>query len=110
MKAWAEKEEALTGFYHGILSDIKERVQVENLIDIGNVYVKIDTGGGDYMPGGTKTEIGQIGDRIGTVVKDSLVQRSTIGGDTEPVKKCPNCGKDVSEAEKFCLECGEQLK
>ena len=45
---------------------------------------------------------------IGAVVKDSVVQRSTIGAGV--TKKCPGCGKDVSENEKFCPECGEQLK
>ncbi len=47
-----------------------------------------------------------IGDKIGTLVKDSVVQRSTVGAS---VRKCPNCGREVEANEKFCLECGAKL-
>ena len=94
LTAWAEKEEALTGFYHGILDEIEKRVQVKGYIEDSIVQ-----------------KFYHIGDnvKIGTVVKDSVVQRSTIGGSAEEGKKCPRCGKEVSEAEKFCPECGEHL-
>ncbi len=92
LKAWAEKEEALTGFYHGILDEIEKRVQVKGYIDDSIVQYNI----------------GHIGDRIGTIVKDSVVQRSTIGAGA--VKKCPGCGREVSEDEWFCPHCGDQLK
>ena len=91
LKAWAEKEEALTGFYHGLLDEIEKRVQVKGYIEDSIVQ-----------------QFYHIGDRIGTVVKDSVVQRSTIGGTA--VKKCPSCGKEVSEDEQFCPSCGEELK
>jgi hypothetical protein len=87
LKAWAEKEEALTGFYHGILDELEKRVQVKCYIDDGIVHQFY---------------------QIGTLVKDSVVQRSMIGA--EPANKCPNCGRAVSEDEKFCQECGERLK
>jgi rRNA maturation endonuclease Nob1 len=48
----------------------------------------------------------QIGDKIGTLVKDSVVQRSNIGASA---RKCPNCGREVEANEKFCLECGAKL-
>ncbi|WP_462273452.1 PEGA domain-containing protein [Methanohalophilus sp.] len=61
LKAWSEKEEALTGFYHGILDELEKRVNVKGLIEnnIVNHY--------------------HYGDNIGTQITDSLVQRSNIG-------------------------------
>lgn len=58
LKAWAESEDALTGFYHGILDEIEKRIQVKELIDNNIVY--------NY----------HYGDKIGTQITDSLVQRS----------------------------------
>ena len=89
LKVWAEKEEALTGFYHGILDEIEKRVQVKGYIEDSIVQ-----------------QFYHIGDRIGSVVKDSVVQRSTIGR----VKNCPSCKRDVSEDEWFCPHCGAELK
>lgn len=64
LKAWAEAEEALTGFYHGILDEIEKRIHVKGLIDSNIVY--------NY----------HYGDTIGTQITDSLVQRSNIGNPT----------------------------
>lgn len=89
LKAWAEKEDALTGFYHGILDEIEKRVKVKEYIDDSIVQHNV-----------------HIGDKIGTLVKDSVVQRSNIGAG---VRKCPNCGREVEANEKFCLECGAKL-
>lgn len=88
LKVWAEKAEALTGFYHRILDEIEKRVDVKIFIDDAIVQQYI-----------------HIGDRIGTQVQDSIVQRSTIGAD---VKRCPNCGGVVGD-EKFCTGCGAKL-
>ncbi len=89
LKAWAEKEDALTGFYHGVLDEIEKRVKVKEYIDDSIVQYNV-----------------HIGDKIGTLVKDSVVQRSNIGA---AVRKCPNCGREVEANEKFCLECGAKL-
>jgi len=89
LKVWAEKEEALTGFYHRILDEIEKRIDVKIFIDDSIVQQHI-----------------HIGDTISTQVKDAFVQRSTIGAGT---RKCPNCGRDVEANEKFCLECGARL-
>ena len=89
LKAWAEKEDALTGFYHGVLDEIEKRVKVKEYIDDSIVQYNV-----------------HIGDKIGTLVKDSVVQRSTIGASA---RKCPNCGREVEANEKFCLECGAKL-
>lgn len=86
LKAWAEKEDALTGFYHGVLDEIEKRVKVKEYIDDSIVQYNV-----------------HIGDKIGTLVKDSVVQRSSIGAG---VRKCPDCGREIEANEKFCLECG----
>lgn len=89
LKAWAEKEDALTGFYHGVLDEIEKRVKVKEYIDDSIVQYNV-----------------HVGDKIGTLVKDSVVQRSNIGASA---RKCPNCGRGVEANEKFCLECGAKL-
>lgn len=89
LKVWAEKEEALTGFYHRILDDIEKRTDIKIFIDDSILQQNI-----------------HIGDRIGTQVKDSIVQRSTIGAGA---RKCPDCGKEVEANKKFCPECGARL-
>jgi hypothetical protein len=90
LKAWAEREDALIGFYHGILDEIEKRVQVKGLIDtdmVQNIY--------------------QYGDRIGTQVKDSFVYKSKVEGDE--AKNCPQCGKEKREGQKFCSGCGTKF-
>ncbi|MBE0521809.1 MAG: DUF975 family protein [Candidatus Methanoperedenaceae archaeon] len=91
LKIMAEREEALTGFYHGVLDQIEKRVNVKEYID--NSIVQ------QYNI--------HYGDKIGTHVKDSVVQRSNIGADTK--RKCPDCGKEAGDNEKFCNECGGKL-
>ncbi len=57
--------------------------------------------------------IDNIGEIIGsgaTKTGDIGILKGSIGATNKPSKKCPNCGKDVSGDEKFCPECGEQLK
>ncbi len=90
LKAWAEKEDALTGFYHGMLDELEKRVQVKGYINenmIQNFY--------------------HYGDNIGTQVKDSFVQRSNIGTNS---KTCPQCNIECDMNEKFCSECGSKLE
>jgi len=89
LKAWAEREDALTGFYHGILDELEKRVQVKGYINdsiVQNFY--------------------HYGDNVGTQVKDSFVYKSDVGTGTG---KCPNCDREVEANEKFCLECGAKL-
>ena len=90
LKSWAEREDALTGFYHGVLDEIEKRVHVKGYIDDNIVQ-----------------HVHNYGDNIGTQVKDSLVQRSNIGTGT---KKCMNCGTDANLNEKFCNECGTKFE
>jgi hypothetical protein len=89
LRAFAEREDALTGFYYKVLDEIEKRMHVKEYID--NTIVQ------QYI---------HIGDKIGTQVKDSFVQRSNIG--VSP-RKCPNCEREVEANEKFCLECGARL-
>ncbi len=43
---------------------------------------------------------------ISTQVRDSVIQRSTIGAGA---RKCPDYGREVEANEKFCPECGAKL-
>jgi hypothetical protein len=103
LKAWAEKEDALTGFYHGILDEIEKRINLKGYIDEPIIQNFIT---GHYITGqvGKIIDVGDKSIQIGTQVKDALVQRSNIGAN-----KCPNCGREVEANEKFCLECGAKL-
>lgn len=85
LKAWAQKEEALTGFYHKMLEEIQKRTDVNLFVDTGTTQYNI-----------TST----------TTIQDSVIQRSNIGAGK---KKCPKCSRDVEENEKFCMECGERV-
>ncbi|MFQ6118432.1 MAG: zinc ribbon domain-containing protein [Methanosarcinales archaeon] len=53
----------------------------------------------------------QIGSYVGQQVdiKDSVVQRTKIGEGAPTAKKCPNCGQEVQEGDKFCNNCGAKL-
>ena len=84
VKAWAEKEEALTGFYHKILQDIEKRTDINLFIDDSLNQYNINK----------------------TTIQDSVIQRSNIGSEK---KKCPNCGREVEGREKFCMNCGQKL-
>jgi len=90
LKAWAEREDALTGFYHGILDELEKRVQVKGYIDdniVQNFY--------------------HYGDNIGTQVKDSFVYKSNVGN--SDAGTCPQCGKERVEGEPFCSGCGARF-
>ena len=56
------------------------------------------------------------GDKIGTQVTDSIVQRSNIGagGDVDAGgdvvgRECPTCGTVAEGNGKYCNECGAKL-
>ena len=85
LKAWAEKEEALTGFYHRILDEIEKRLDIKIFIDEGIIQYHVH-----------KTEI-----------KDNIIQRSNIDLGTRA--QCPDCGKEMEANEKFCLGCGAKF-
>ncbi len=84
LKAWAQKEEALTGFYHKILEEVSKRTDVNLFVDTISTQYNISN----------------------TTIQDSVIQRSIIGTEN---KKCPNCSRFVEVNEKFCMECGEKL-
>ncbi len=88
LKVWAEKEDALTGFYHKILEEIEKRIDIKLFVDDGTSYNISNT---------TIHE---------TNIKDSMIQRSNIGSGK---RTCPGCGREVTENEKFCMNCGQKL-
>ncbi len=85
VKAWAEKEEALTGFYHKILEEIEKRTDIKIFVDDSLTQYNISN----------------------TTIQDSIIQRSNIGNGK---KKCPQCGREVGGNEKFCINCGQKLE
>lgn len=85
LKAWAEKEEALTGFYHRILDEIEKRTDIKMFINDGIIQYSSNN----------------------TVVRDNIIQRSNI--DLGNRAHCPECGRMVEGDEKFCLGCGAKL-
>ncbi|WP_340818525.1 zinc-ribbon domain-containing protein [Methanolobus sp. WCC4] len=85
VKAWAEKEEALTGFYHKIIEEIEKRTDVKLFVDDSVTHYNISNT---------------------TTIQDSVIQRSNIGGGK---KKCPQCGREAEGSEKFCMNCGQRL-
>ncbi|TFH46121.1 MAG: zinc ribbon domain-containing protein [ANME-2 cluster archaeon] len=89
LKAWAEKEESLTGFYHKMLEEIEKRTDIKIFVDEGVYQYNIST----------------------TTIQDSVVQRSKINGIGGAKKgSCHKCGHDVEGDEKYCMECGEKLE
>ncbi|MFQ6056769.1 MAG: PEGA domain-containing protein, partial [Methanosarcinales archaeon] len=85
LKAYAEKEEALIGFYYGILDEMEKRVKVKSYIEDSIVQYYLTQ----------------------TTIQDSVVIRSQIGIEK---KKCPKCGNEVQAGDKFCMECGFKLR
>ena len=53
-----------------------------------------------------RSSIANNANNVSIHIKDSNVERSTIGAGT---KKCPDCGIEVEDEQKFCLECGAKL-
>lgn len=84
VKAWAEKEEALTGFYHKILEEIEKRTDIKLFVDDSITNYNISN----------------------TTIQDSIIQRSNIGAGK---RKCPQCGREADGSEKFCINCGQKL-
>ncbi|WP_406657021.1 zinc-ribbon domain-containing protein [Methanolobus sp. ZRKC2] len=85
VKAWAEKEEALTGFYHKILEEIGKRTDIKLFVDDSITQYNINK----------------------TTISDSVIQRSNIGNEKN---RCSNCGREAKAGEKFCMNCGERLE
>ncbi|MCD4704156.1 MAG: zinc ribbon domain-containing protein [Methanosarcinaceae archaeon] len=85
LKTWAEKEDALTGFYHKMLEEIERRIDIRIFVDEGLTQYNINR----------------------TTIQDSVIQRSKIGAQK---RLCPQCGREAMDDEKFCMECGAKLE
>ncbi len=129
LRAYAENDEMLVGFYHTLLDEIQKRTNIKNYIEEATVIQHI----GEYVAG-SKTTIrdsvvqrsqigsgapapppppGQLGSSAGEVtIQDSVVQRSQIGGGVSPAaldryrEALQRAWKDgqVDDDERFFLE------
>ena len=132
LKAWAEKEDSLTGFYHGLLDSINTRIDVKEYINepINNYYVQIghtvgpggkviDIGDKKIDASGLKEALSEIDHTIeseGKIIDIGDKSINSEKGNSEDktlkstnIRKCQNCGKVVHGNEKYCLSCGANL-
>ncbi len=94
LRTYAESQESLIGCYYKVLDEIETRTDIKRYIDEPMVVQHFQ---GDYVSGG-KTEI-----------RDSVLQRSQVGGESvEKEKKpmaitCPECGNVIALENKSLL-------
>jgi len=111
LRAYSDKPYGLHGFLNEIASSIRHLVgSVQSAKEIGVIESKqviniIDSVVQRTSFGG----VGEGGEGTGATsvnIEGSVVQRSEIGS----VRKCPSCGKEAQEDEKFCTACGAMLE
>lgn len=127
LRAYAENEESLVGFYHCMLDEIQKRTNVKDYIDqdgqtviqhihgdmIGSqVSLKDSVVSGSNLGGGVSggaagTVSGVSGG--GTVnIQDSVVTGSQIGTGGEEIP-CPSCGGKIASNYSQCPWCGNEV-
>jgi len=107
MKTWAEQEEALTGFYHGLLDEIEKRVHVKCYIEGINIFVK-----GDYFAEDARKidVMGDYQERGAIKTGDIGMIKGGMRTADKAVIQCPHCGNEIETTAKFCPDCGTNLK
>lgn len=112
LRTYSDKPYGLHGFMNEITNSLRHLVSsVQSAKEVGIIESKHVINIIDSVV--QRTSFGGIEGRTGKTsvnIEDSVIQRSTISGDAEAVKKCLNCGMEVSEDERFCPNCGEKLK
>ncbi len=112
LRAYSDKPYGLHGFLNEIANSIRHLVSsVQSAKEIGIIESKqvitiIDSVVQRTSFGGT----GEGPGAPGITIEGSVVQRSAIGDSADNGKKCSHCGKGMSEDERFCPNCGTQMK
>ena len=108
LRAYSDKPYGLHGFLNEMTNSIRYLVgSVQSAKEIGVIESKQVINIIDSVV--WKTSIGGIGEGTGATsvnIEGSVVQRTEIGS----ARRCPSCGKEVQEDEKFCPECGAMLE
>ncbi|MCZ7404513.1 MAG: tetratricopeptide repeat protein [Candidatus Methanoperedens sp.] len=106
LRAHSDKKHGLNGFMNEMADSIRHLVgSMQNAKEIGIIENTQVINIIDSVVQRTNFNMGE-GGGAQVHIKESVVQRSTIGASA---RKCPNCGREVEANEKFCLECGAKL-
>jgi hypothetical protein len=93
LSTFAEREDMLIGFHHGIIDELEKRTSVKGYITEAPLIVH-----GDYVAG-DKTDI-----------RDSVVTKSKIGMAKEGGDHCPHCHEAIEAWWNLCPKCERRLK
>ncbi|TRZ90245.1 MAG: tetratricopeptide repeat protein [Methanosarcinales archaeon] len=106
LTAWAEKEDALTGFFYAILDRIEKRVNIVNYDDRPGTQINVQFGH-NVAPGGKVIDTGDKNLNLSKL--EEAIERQPISLITKKSLYCPTCGNAAEGNMRFCINCGNPL-